>query len=174
MRRLLRLRPLVLLPLAGPLLFAALAVPGWRHRHAGTAGHVHSHGGVAHSHGGHTHAHSHAREGWHVHLSFFGWEVTLWEPGAEEAPVAERRPVAADGSEPTERETKPTNGEGPVLVATSPVTAGWVSVFLIDPGPLPDRTETPADGSGLPFSLPTNNRCASRDDAPAVPPPEAV
>ena len=145
-------------------LFAA-AVPGLRHRHTG--GVTHSHGdGLVHTHGDGMPAHSH-RDGWHVHITLFGFSLTLWEPGsnaAEAASTLDTQSVAR---------TEARDGH-PVLLATSPVTAGWSSLFWIEAAPVPAILATTTDDSFSPCSPPSDEAAASRFDAPPVPPPEAV
>jgi len=156
--------------LAGAMTLAAATAPGWRHRHAGGAAHTHSHSGVTHTHGGHTHSHSHehGRDGWHVHLTFFGFELTLWEPGADELEIAVTE---------SDRSPKPGPGEagaGLVLLAGEPMTAGWVSLLLIDPGPVPVRVRVD-DPAASRWSLPAaEGRFAHVADPPPLPPPEAA
>lgn len=172
--------------IAGLLLLTAATVASWRHRHAGTAGHTHghryahrhdhshghsrshSHGhshqhGHSHDHGRHAH-HLHAREGWHVHISLFGLELTLWEPQWNEAVLADTAP-----------QTEPERDDGkPVLVAASPITAGWASLFWIDPAPVPARTRMPAVDVSARWRIVDNFLYSSPLESPPVPPPRNV
>ncbi len=161
MSRLFRSRPFVALLLGVPLALAVAAVPGLRHRHG---------------EGGHTHADATdaARDGWHVHLSLFGLEVTIWEPSSDgETGEFEEASVATADDRPIEREHN-RGDEGPVFVASSPLTSGWVSLLCLDPGPLPARVAaSDVDPASSPLR-PSHDRCESRTDAPAVPPPEAA
>jgi hypothetical protein len=127
---------------------------------------------VTHSHGGVTHTHpdgadiADGREGWHVHLSFFGVEVTLWEPGstpveAEDAPVAVPRPESGEDG-------------GPVLAGGTSAAGWWMSLLSIESGPLPARVRAPEAGLVRFVVASGDERAASVADAPPVPPPEAV
>lgn len=173
--------------IGGLLLLTAVMVLGWRHRHAGTVGHEHGHDhGYSHSHGhdhshshGHSHSHHHGhahrhdghadfhgREGWHVHISLLGLELTLWEPHWGEAVIAEE----VDEAEP-ERD-----GEGgvPMLAGATPISAGWVSLFWIDPAPVPARTRVPVVDTWARSRFAKDILYLSRVEAPPVPPPRNV
>lgn len=176
------------------LLLAAAMLPGWRHRHVGTAGHTHGHGhshSHTHSHGhshSHEHSHSHhhshshghgdptqkaaigqARAGWHLHLSLFGFELTIWEPQWDLADIS-----LLDDDEIRSKNADPDTPSRPALVSNTLVAAGWGSLFWIDPAPIPARVKTPAIGHSTPAMNSGASLYSSRSEAPPVPPPRRV
>ena len=152
--------------------------PSQHHNHSHPHGHSHSHG---HSHGhghGSGHSHSHAQvetsahAGWHLHLSLFGWEVTVWEGGvewislpADAAAMTTAQPAGSAGAAQT------TVTFGTELSLTQASATG--DVHLLFPLLLLPLSRPHADCGTLTFRLPGPDDCHSRDrDAPALPPPE--
>lgn len=194
---------LILTVLAGGvLLLIVAAVPGVRHRHAGDVAHshgqshthshrhTHGHSHRHHHHHGHSHSHSHGhshtrgpshshadehiagaeRDGWHIHVSIFGFELTLWDSWSV---VVERRGDTPPRRSRRERSEMADDGR-PVLLATSPTTSGWMSVFWLDPAPVPRRVASPPVGGEMLVAGSVNERVGLDADPPPVPPPEAV
>lgn len=162
---------------AGVLLVVS-AVPGLRHRHAGGVVHshgdsiVHSHGdGPVHAHpGGHDHDAHGGRDGWHIHLTLFGFELTLWESSATTRRLADR----AEATNTDRTDAEPASDGVPVLLSSSPISAGWFTLFWIDAAPVPGRVAIGVIASSGEFCVVSDDLATTEVEAPPVPPPETV
>ena len=130
-------------------------------------GHRHSHGLDHEAHAADD-GHDHGRDGWHVHISLFGFEFVLWEPGAKEAEIAE---TEQDRTK-KRKDRSAATGTTVVLLAESPLTAGWVSLFFIDPAPIPAKVGVVDAGANRVVPASAEPLFDFLVAPPPVPPPE--
>lgn len=141
------------------ILLAAAVLPGWRHFHTAGLGHRHAEGAAGHS--------DPSFDGWHVHISFFGLELTIWEPGATEIATCSQKGPSRTG-------TVITNGEQMVTLSLESASPTSVSSFGLELAAPTARLLPQRPGFFQRFGIGRLADFALRCDAPEVPPPEVV